>query len=114
VLAAAAAMYIFLTVNDPDKMPPGVPRLFGWLALCPLAFVLAILPRFPFWPGLLGLIAGVSMGAFFRFALPPIESNIWPIAIVYWSALMVVPIVAGSLAGSLGSRWLRKCRKEDR
>jgi hypothetical protein len=110
LLVGAISVCAFLTLNDPDTVPKETIYRFGWLLLCPFAFALALWPRSAFWVGALGLIAGAFVGACFCALIG--QSNIWPIAGAIWTAIFVIPIVAGTLAGAVVGWCLRKSVKE--
>ena len=109
-LVGAVSVCAFLTLNDPDTVAKEAVHRFGWFVLAPLAFVFALCPRPTPWFAALGLIAGVFVGASIRALIG--QSNIWPIAGVFWTVLFVPSVVVGMLAGVVGSWCLRKCVKK--
>ena len=110
LLVGACFGYLFLTLNDFDKINFGT-ILIGWLVLCPAAFVFALWPRTSFVLSGLTMISGIFLGVCVRSLTPPFDCNIWPIAAAIWAALFFIPVAAGALAGGFGGRWLRKVMK---
>lgn len=108
LLFAAIAVFVFFTVYDPDTVSSSTTRRFEWMVLCPAALILASVTRGGFWLTGLGMALGVLLGLTVRFLLPPLQSNIWPIAAIVWSALLLLPILLGSAVGGFG-RW---CSRE--
>ena len=56
---------------------------------------------------MLTMIVGVFIGVCVRCLVPPVQSNIWPIAAATWTAIFLVPIIAGTAAGGL-SYWITR------
>lgn len=106
----AVAVFVFLTLNDPDGVAPGTTQKFAWMVLCPVAFILASVARVDSWLTGLAMISGVMIGACVRFLIPPLRSNIWPIAAVIWVFRLLLPITVGSLIGGIGSWSVSKAR----
>lgn len=111
LLVGASAAYVFLSLNDPDKVGSEVINKFGWFVLCPSALILALWSRSASWLSALGMLPGLFVGACVRCLIG--ESNIWPIAAAVWTALFSIPVVAGVLAGGLGSWCVRKIMKRN-
>ncbi|HEX6998763.1 MAG TPA: hypothetical protein VF322_11500 [Gammaproteobacteria bacterium] len=98
-LFGAAFALVFLMMYDPDALPPGLLGLSKWLVLLPAAFVLALGPAGRAWSRGLALTGGVFVGVCLAAILH--QSNLWPIAGVYWTAVWLPPIAIGSVAGML-------------
>ena len=101
---AAVAVFVFFTLHDPDTVTHSVTRWFAWGILFPAAIVFGSFTRYGFWLSGLGMLFGLTVGMCVRFLIPPLESNIWPIAAIIWTALFLLPIVVGSVIGGL-FRW---------
>ena len=110
-LVGASAAFGFLTFNDPDKAGSDAIYKFGWFVLCPSALILALWARSTAWLSALCMIFGIIVGACVRFVIPPVQSNMWPIAAAFWTAFFLLPVVAGALVGGLGSWCVRKILK---
>ncbi len=106
-LFGASAAFVFLTVNNPETVPTEVTNRFGWSVLAPTTFLLCLCSRSRFWLCMLTMIAGIFIGVCIRCVLPPVQSNLWPIAAAIWTALFLLPIVAGAVAGGVG-HWIIK------
>jgi hypothetical protein len=98
----AAFAFVFLTMHDPDAMPPGMLSASKWLVLLPAAFLLALRPSVKAWSSGLVLTGGVFIGVCIAALLH--SSNIWPIAGAYWTIVWMPPIAIGSVAGILVAR----------
>lgn len=108
-LVGASTGIVFLTLNDPDKVGSEVINKFGWFLFFPSALILALWSRSASWLSALGMLPGLFVGACVRCLIG--GSNIFPIAAAVWTALFTIPVVAGVLAGGLGSWWVRKIMK---
>ena len=103
-LFGAVAVFAFLSLVDPDKVPLTAIALFGFCILSPASFLLILNSRFAAWLIALGMVVGVFVGACLRFLLPPLASNIWPIGAMIWTAIFLPPILVGSAAGFVARR----------
>jgi hypothetical protein len=104
-LFGAIFAFVFLTMNDPDAMPPHMLGASKWLVLLPAAFLFAARPSATAWVGGLTIAGGIFVGA--CTAAYVRGSNIWPIAGVYWTAVWTLPIALGSAGGALVTRKAR-------
>lgn len=103
----ACAVFVFLTQNDPETVSENVTRCFGWFVLAPATFLLSLGARALFGLSAFSMLAGVFVGVCVRCLIPPHQSNIWPIAAAIWTAIFLLPIVAGTAAGGVG-HWIIK------
>ena len=106
-LAGACAVFVFLTLNNPETVSEDVMSRFGWFVLAPATFLLCLVSRASFGLSALSMIAGVFLGSCVRFLIPPHQSNLWPIAAVIWTTAFLLPMVAGTAAGGAG-HWVIK------
>jgi hypothetical protein len=104
-LFGAIFAYVFLTLNDADAMPPGNLSASKWLVVLPAALLLAMWPSTKAWASGLAMAGGIFVGTC-TIAYQH-DSNIWPIAGVYWMIVWTLPIVLGSAGGALAARALR-------
>lgn len=101
-LFGAAFAFVFLTMHDPDAMPPGLLSASKWLVLLPAAFLLSLRPSAQAWNSGLSLAGGVFIGVCIAALLR--SSNLWPIAGAYWTLVWTPPILIGSVAGVLAAK----------
>lgn len=106
-LVGTSAMFVFLTLNNADTVSDDVTNRFGWLVIAPSTFLLCLGSRALFGLTALCMLAGVFIGVSARCLIPPHQSNIWPIAAAFWTAIFLLPILAGTVAGGLG-HWIIK------
>jgi len=97
--------FVFLTLNDPDAMSQGMLSTSKWLVVLPAALLLAVWPSAKAWASGLAMAGGVFIGTCVIALLH--ESDIWPIAGVYWTIVWALPIVLGSAGGALAARVMR-------
>lgn len=107
----ACAMFVYLTTNDPDKATLASMYYFAGFVLFPAALIFASWPRPRFWWSLPAMVGGIFMGACVRMLIPPTQSNIWPIAAAFWTAIFFLPVLVGTLLGRFGSWVYRKATK---
>lgn len=98
-LFGSAFAFVFMMMHDVENLPPDILNISRWLVLLPAAFLLALRPSDKLWTSGLVLTGGVFAGA--CIAAICYQSNLWPIAGVYWTYLWLPPIVVGSVAGML-------------
>jgi hypothetical protein len=100
-LTGAVSAFVFFTMNDPDALQPGVIQTFQWLILLPVATAFGFLLHSRFWLVAMALLGGIFLGVCVRAITPPHHSNIWPIAGVYWTVRLALPVLLGSSLGGL-------------
>lgn len=110
-LVGACAAFVFLTQNDPETVSDDVTSRFGWFVLAPATFLLCLAARGLFGLSALCMLAGVFVGVCVRCLIPPHQSNIWPIAAAIWTAIFLLPIIAGTAAGGVGHWMIKKVWK---
>jgi hypothetical protein len=96
-LAGFTFIFIFLTINNPDKVEKVIVILFNWSVLFPVALTLGAIFQKKVWLGCIAMTFGIFLGTCSRCS----DSNIAPIAAAFWTADTFLPILAGSLIGGL-------------
>lgn len=103
-LFGAAFAIVFLFTYDPEDLPAGLLNASRWLVMLPAAFLLTVRAAAAWRSGLVltgGVFFGVCVAAILY------GSNLWPIAGVYWTWVLLPPIVVGT-AVSMLIRWMSK------
>ena len=98
-LASCIFTFVFLRVNDPDKVSLMTLCLWTGFCLCPLLLGIGFWMAADAWIGFFCALWGILLGACVAALMG--QSNIWLIAAVVWTLLWLVPVVVSFLAGGL-------------
>ena len=86
--------------------------LIGAALLCLSTLLTTLIARRTSWPAVLPVFGGIAIGVFvdseFDALVNHVSRNLWPMDIMFWWVIGVLPIVFGFFSGVLISRTWRK------